>query len=508
MTAGFDDLQFGWVQLAAGDAQGALEYADTELEHEPQSLSALWLRCRALCELASYSAALDTFRLAYQLWRSEEEHDTLPYFSADFRPEELLDMLNFMQGHITLATEDLIIRAELEEELGDYDQAQYTLMALLQTDSQSMEAWELLADVLSYSDIDAANEALGHALALDPDHPPLHALQGFIHYHRRRYRAAIAEYRQAMRNMPLTPDNFELLVFAHLKLDERAAALELVKSLTEGLPNDVSAHQFAVEIALDCEDTTLANKFTTHLLRMEPSSPATYSYHAWVDIRNGNWDTAKRILHLGFHKAVDGPYALYDLVDLLLDDGNIEDALRVAEYAVELSPIDPEAHVAHGKALRELGAYDSALEAMQRAAMLDPDDLIYTTWVGIGWDNTGHPEKAIIIYDDVLTTRPDDVWTLSNRGLAYLSMRDGLLAEVDFTDAIAQDAQYGALFFWRACAHCLQLDYEEAEIDLCRALDLDDEIQHWLQHEPLLDSMRADQRFAELFHQVESEPGT
>ncbi len=507
MTSGFEDLEFGWVHLAAGDAVAALDFADTALTHVPQYLNALWLRYRALYELARYDEALLTFRSAYQLWLSTDEDDNAPYSNADFRPEEMLDMLNYLQEHIQLETTDLIIRAELEMELGDMEQAQHTLEALLEANPQLLEGWELLADVLTYSDIDAASAALEHGIALDPDHPPLHAMQGFIHFHRHRYREAINEYRLAMRHMPLSPDNFELLVYAYLKLNEKKEALELVRYLTDDLPDDVNAQQFAVEVALECGDTELASRFTARLMRMEPSTPATYSYHAWVEIHKGQWENAKRTLHLGFHKATGGPYALYDLVDLLLDDGNNEYALRVAELAVEMAPIDAEAHVAHGKALRELGAYDSALEAFQRAALLDPDDLIYATWVGVGWDNVGQPEKAIEIYDEILTIHPDDVWTLCNRGLAYLSLRDGILAEMDFSDALELDSQYGALYFWRACARCLLLDYDNAVPDIRRALDIDDEIQHWLVHEPLLDDMRADKRYEELFQNAESEPG-
>jgi len=82
-------------------------------------------------------------------------------------------------------------------------------------------------------------------------------------------------------------------------------------------------------------------------------------------------------------------------------------------------------------------------------------------------------------------------------------MTDRALA--DFTRGIEIDPQDAPLYFWRACALVKQKDIEGALRDLRRAVDISDDIQEWLEHEPSLEPLHHDPRFQELCRLAEGE---
>jgi tetratricopeptide (TPR) repeat protein len=153
---------------------------------------------------------------------------------------------------------------------------------------------------------------------------------------------------------------------------------------------------------------------------------------------------------------------------------------------------------ARGKALREMGMLDQALEAFERAATLAPQDDTYQTWIGVVLDNMSEFDQAIRRFSAVLARRPDDIWTLTNRGITFLAIRRFVQALADFNRGLASDPDDPVLHFWRACAR-VQLDDKGGALDdLRHAVDFSDEVPTWLPQEGLLDPLRDDPRFQAL----------
>lgn len=501
--------------LNQGDYAGTLVQADAALAIEADSFDALQLRSRALYLLGRDADALQTLRLAHaalhrapQLDESPEDPHDAYAEEPELAPEpvnlEALETLLALHTRYHLDVDLLALLAELAEDAGRFEIARTAFEELIEAEPNRLDAWEGLAHVLCHTDLDAALDTVERALVVFPTHTLFYEFLGFIHYRRRRFRAALEAYRQAIDFGARHPDNYEALVQCYLALGEITHAMDMLEIHTRREPNDPETHRFAVEAALGSGQPELALQHAHQLVRLEPSHAETYCYKAWTEVALNDWEAAARTLRLGFYKAADGAFALFELVDILITDGALDEALRVAELAMALAPENPESSAARGKVLKEMDALNEALEAFRQAAALAPQDDVYQTWLGVVLSAQNEHEAAIRQFNHVLARRPSDLWTLAHRGLAFLAMGVPERAYADFTRGLELDPEEAHLHVWRACALAKLEDVDGALRDLQQALDLSDDVFEVLEHEPFLDPLRDDPRFRALL-QPESE---
>lgn len=518
MSSVHKHLEQGREMLGCGDYTGALGHADAALTEEADSFDALQLRSRALFMLGRDTEALQTLRkVRVVLHRPLPEpppSDDLPardpFANDELAPVPLpvidaLETLLALRERYTLDSELLALLAELAEDAGRFEIAHDAFAALVHLDPRNLEAWEGLVHVLAHQDLAAACQTLNQALKIFPDHALFHEFLGFFHFRRRQYREAIDAYQHAVDLGADHPDNFEAQIQCYLALDDNMAALGLLALLVDRWGNDVETYRFAVEAALQCGDADSALQFAHQLVRLQPTHSETYCYKAWAEIEQDDWEAAERSLRLGFHKAVDGAFSLFELVEMLISDDEPEAAMRVADLAYDLAPDHPESSAARGKVLREMGAFQEALAAFRQAMTLAPQDDAYQTWVGVVLDNMGDYREAIQQFNRVLARHPRDVWTLSNRGLSFLAQGMADRALADFNRCLEFDPQEAPLHFWQACAYAQLNNREDALRSLRHALDMHDEILSWMAHEPSLDPLRSDPRFQALLEESGAE---
>ncbi len=500
--------------LQRGDYAGALDQADAALVVEEQSFDALQLRCRALHLLGRDTEALAALREAHVALHQApigQPPAELPYPTheapADTEPvnQEALETLIELHARYHLDVDLLTLLGDLAEDALRYDVARDAFEELIGMEPNRLDAWEGLVHVLCHTNLDAALDAVERALEIFPSHALFHEFLGFIHFRRRRYHLALDAYREAIARGADHPDNYEAVIECFLALNELDQAMDELARYTHREANDPETHRFAVEAALDSGQHELALQHAHQLVRLEPSRPETYCYKAWVELALNDWEAAARTLRLGFHKAVDGEFALYELVDILVTDGIHDEALRVADLACALAPDAPDAYAARGKVLKEMGALDEAMEAFRHAASLAPHDDLYQTWIGAVLTAQGDHHGAIRQFNAVLAHRPDDVWTLVHRGLTFLSMDVPERAYADFARGLEIDPEEAHLHFWRACALVKLGDFDAALVDLQTALDQSDELFEGLETEPMLDPLRDDPRFIELLRPPDEE---
>jgi len=85
----------------------------------------------------------------------------------------------------------------------------------------------------------------------------------------------------------------------------------------------------------------------------------------------------------------------------------LQSALDAYDQAVALQPAQPEAHLARGRALLEMGNPEGASSAFQRALELNPRYSVADFWLGEAQRRAGRRADAIRAYEQYLELAPD-----------------------------------------------------------------------------------------------------
>ncbi|MFQ5892433.1 MAG: tetratricopeptide repeat protein, partial [Candidatus Methanofastidiosia archaeon] len=123
-----------------------------------------------------------------------------------------------------------------------------------------------------------------------------------------------------------------------------------------------------------------------------------------------------------------------------------EEALQALDRALELDPEDVYAWYTRGLTLLNLQKYEEALQVFDRVLELDPEDVY--TWVGKGaaLGNLQKYEEALQAFDRALELDPEDVYTWFNKGSVHLKISEQEFKMNNFGNAI-KNLDYTMNFF-------------------------------------------------------------
>lgn len=112
------------------------------------------------------------------------------------------------------------------------------------------------------------------------------------------------------------------------------------------------------------------------------------------------------------------PHGLLSMISLLKKD--YDDAVAHAEKAVDLSPNDPGSYFSLGFALRFADRFEEAIKAHETSFRLSP--LRPLTWVnGLAWSYAGNKQydKAISLFHEIIQRSPDDFFAFQGLTVSY-----------------------------------------------------------------------------------------
>ena len=141
----------------------------------------------------------------------------------------------------------------------------------------------------------------------------------------------------------------------------------------------------------------------------------------------GAQDAARRALKL----APDWPVAVTELAFLLARQNEFKEAIGMAERAVQLDGNNPQvlAHVidiAH-----RAQHFQLAIAWLQRAVAVSPDNRAIRLLLARDWRLTGHHDKALAAYNQLLESQPADALALMGRAQTALAIGNLALALKD-----------------------------------------------------------------------------
>ncbi len=162
--------------------------------------------------------------------------------------------------------------------------------------------------------------------------------------------------------------------------------------------------------------------------------------------RNGEAvDTYKRCLAVNR----DQPKVYYNLILALMAEKRLDEADSFSADLLELEPNRSRSHVARGTILMAQGKSDEAIQSLQKARALEPDDSQTLYHLGNAYHQVGQPQKALELLDRKLDLpRPQQInrYILVSNSLRELQqfdkatevLRDGFQKFPDSVDLLEQ----------------------------------------------------------------------
>ena len=155
-------------------------------------------------------------------------------------------------------------------------------------------------------------------------------------------------------------------------------------------------------------------------LRINPHDHSMWNFLGVIAQEAGQLLTA--IEH--FKKAIAGQsrdvnYQI-NLAEIYRRTGQPDAAIALALHALALSPECPSALHTLGIAHCDRGDYRGGLSYLARAVSRAPNKALYHANLGFAFASLGHPEQAIVAYDNALLINPTDDHTKTLRAVTHL----------------------------------------------------------------------------------------
>jgi eukaryotic-like serine/threonine-protein kinase len=174
----------------------------------------------------------------------------------------------------------------------------------------------------------------------------------------------------------------------------------------------------------------------------------TRAQQHWIRMTKGEFDQAQELfeeavrLEPDYADALTGLAAVHDMrFTFTTDPAELECALGFARRAAALDPAHAGAHVWLAYALWRRGDLDEALATICRAGALDPSNHYPLYFEGCMRLHRGEPERALLLYQRVVTLAPIFGFAWVGLGWAHMELGRPVEAQWSFGRAIALETR-------------------------------------------------------------------
>jgi tetratricopeptide (TPR) repeat protein len=240
--------------------------------------------------------------------------------------------------------------------------------------------WKSIGDVeLELFDRDAALQAYTQALRIEPNDAQTRLALGGFYLERGEPDRAIDLLLAALESDPLLRAAHPLLGRAYRQNGNLSSAENVLKKTLDTSPADQESRyalgQTLLAMGRADEAREELDKYET--IRQQVTSANTNYKTALARLADGKFAEAEKLLRDSVRLAPRYGPALHSLGSLLLDRGSPDKALSFLDRAVEVNPLNAATWYSMGSDYFKTGKTADALEAAQRAVVLDEDDKRY-----------------------------------------------------------------------------------------------------------------------------------
>jgi tetratricopeptide (TPR) repeat protein len=276
-------------------------------------------------------------------------------------------------------TESDFDRGTAQFRAGNYSSAADLLARAEAASPNTTDALLFKAKALVHlSNFPAAEEALHRYLASHSDSSDALYLLGFVLHRQNRPAESLAAYTRGAAISPPTGDDLKVVGLDYVLLDDYPDAIKWLQSAVERDPKNKDAWYYLGRAFYTKSQRAEARQAFLALLNLDPRDSRAQNNLGLIYETDGRPSAAID----AYRKAIawqalsqhpsEQPYV--NLGNLLMEQGQINEALPALERAVELAPNNAFCHMTLGIAYRQLHKLDQAQRELERATQLDPDN--------------------------------------------------------------------------------------------------------------------------------------
>lgn len=309
-------------------------------------------------------------------------------------------------------------------------------------------------------------------------------LVGDVYYSSGEYDAAMIAFRRALEKEPNNVYALYGLGRTQLKMHQITAAIENLKRAIaiDGnyAPLYVALAQAYTDRYLYAQDKEAAKKYLDQALlvlddaqAIDPKYYPIYNQRGLIYQYKGDLVKAEAAFKQSLELAKDDPVVRYNLAQVYLSQGKLDEALDMLAAGVALDPSSAQLQLLYGKVLAVKGRLNEAEQALSKATELEP--LNASSWLNLG--QVYYLEKNYSQAVDALgkaieldpLSYPEAYFYL---GRAYLDGGHIAEARLNLTKAVKLAPDNAEYHYWLARALIAAGDKDAARAELNRVLEL------------------------------------
>ncbi len=215
--------------------------------------------------------------------------------------------------------------------------------------------------------------------------------------------------------------------------------------------------QVGVRLYYQENNISVAKQFLGKALELQPSNSDYLFLDAYID----GMSAVRDLFNL------DRPYDAAEL-------NSAYEALAKSVFLEQQQPDAPEPYILRGQIYAALKDNERALETLEQAIAIDPDNDFALMRLGVISYNAGDDEKATSFLDQAIEINPDSKWAYLWKGVMASDGRDFDKAKTNFDEALRIDPRFDMAHYNLGWAYLgsKPKNYTEAERSFRKALSL------------------------------------
>ncbi len=260
-------------------------------------------------------------------------------------------------------------------------------------------------------------------------------------------------------------------------------------------------------IRSEVKELKKAEEYAQKILDLDPNSSRALTLYGCVRFKEGNLQEVAKLLNSALALDPNDRDALMWIVYTYADSGKIEVANCHLDKLLEIDPLLPLNHWAHGWTRTMEGKFQQALQAFCTMYEMDLISPLYRIFYGYGLALNSQLSDAFNIFDRIVYDTPDTIFSWLASFFKFALMNEKAKAIKAATESMLNFARTDELFsLWLADCYALINDKESA--------------MKWLEHsvsrgfinypflvnyDPFLGNVRNEPRFKQLMIKVKHE---